>query len=150
MAHKTFPPPLKNHKHRYKKHLYTWPRFYHYLALVSSQVGHVTHVPHVPKMFWGKKYAQILHLRAAVASLNNPTAGWMFSTWLEAFALGPQAGKTNGDKRLAGENLDGMCEVRLSLKMVFPVFIFPAILPEKDWKTVGYVFFIIAISHRKL
>ena len=48
---------------------------------------------------------------------------------------GPTGGsRTNGDKRLAGENLDGMCEVRLSSKMVFPVFILPTILPEKDWE----------------
>ena len=55
---------------------------------------------------------------------------------------GPTGGsRTNGDKSLARENLDGMCEARLSLKMMFPGFILPTILPEKDWETVGYVFF---------
>ena len=84
--------------------------------------------------FWGK-CRKILHLRAAVASLNNPTAGWMFSTWLEAFALGPQAGPVRmGTRGWFTWNFDGMCEARLSSKMVFPVFILPTILPEKDWE----------------
>lgn len=48
-----------------------------------------------PTCFFGGKMPKILDLRA-----GSCIAGWMFSTWLEAFALGPQAGQESGRWKL--------------------------------------------------
>lgn len=94
-----------------------------------------------PTCFFGEKMPKILHLRTAAASLNNPTqAGCFRPGWRRLHWAHRRGVRIFGQEAGLGENLDGMCEARLSSKMVFPVFILPTILPEKDWEDSRVIF----------